>query len=97
LRRKQLCNAGLEQVFFGLWGVSVGDTAVTLPSAFAAHSCVALQSFSDLSLLSADALDGCCRVIHLWLTSKTFSCELCCQFWVHFFFAIPFAVGERDN
>jgi hypothetical protein len=58
LLSRYLCNAGLEWFFFGLWGDSYGDVAVTLSSAFAAQSQVYLQSASDLSLLSVDALDG---------------------------------------
>jgi hypothetical protein len=58
LLSRHLCNAGLERLFFGLWGDSSGDVAVTLSSAFAAQSRVYLQSASNLSLLSVDALDG---------------------------------------
>jgi hypothetical protein len=58
LLSQQLCNVGLERFFFGLWSNSTVKSIVTLSSAFAAHSRVSLQSISDVSLLSVDALDS---------------------------------------
>jgi hypothetical protein len=68
LLSRQLCNVGLERLFLGLWGDSAVDATVTLSSAFAACSRVYLQSVSDLSLLSVDALDGL-------LSSESFSVD----------------------
>jgi hypothetical protein len=50
---------GLDRLFYGLWGdASTVDAAVTLSSAFAAHSRIYLHSVSDVSLLSVDELDS---------------------------------------
>jgi hypothetical protein len=38
LLSRQLCNVGLELLFFSLWGDSAVDTAVTLSSLFSVHS-----------------------------------------------------------
>jgi hypothetical protein len=60
LINQHLCNIGLEGLFFGLWGASSSDAAVTVSIAFAAGSHIDLQLFSELSelpVLSADALD----------------------------------------
>jgi hypothetical protein len=56
---QQLLNLGFERLFYCLWSDSSSiDTAVTLSSAFAAHSRIDLPSVSDVSLLSVDALDS---------------------------------------
>jgi hypothetical protein len=58
LLSRQLGNVGLERLFFGLWNNSTVNSTVTLSNVFAAHSRVLLQSNSDISLLSVDALDS---------------------------------------
>jgi hypothetical protein len=58
LLSRQLWNVGLERLFMGLWGDSAVNATVTLSSAFSASSRVYLQSTSDVSVLSVDALDG---------------------------------------
>jgi hypothetical protein len=59
LLSQQLLNVGFERLFYGFLGdSSTVDAAVTLSSAFAAHSRVYLHSVSDVSLLSLDALDS---------------------------------------
>jgi hypothetical protein len=51
-------NVDFERLFSGFWSdSSTVDAAVTLSSAFTAHSRVYLHSVSDLLLLSVDALD----------------------------------------
>jgi hypothetical protein len=62
---QQLGNVGLERLFFGLWNNSTVNSTVALSNAFAAHSRVYLQSDSDISLISVDALDSL-------LSSKSF-------------------------
>jgi hypothetical protein len=57
LLSQQLCNVGLEQFFFSLWGDSTDDVTVTHSNAFAARSRVDLKWVSNLLLLSVDALD----------------------------------------
>jgi hypothetical protein len=58
LIRQQFGNVGIERFFFSLWSNSTANSAVTVSIAFAAHSHVYLQSVSELSLLSVDALDS---------------------------------------
>jgi hypothetical protein len=54
LLSRQLCNVGLEQLFFGL----CGDSTVILSSAFAGGSRFDFRSVGELSLLSGEALAG---------------------------------------
>jgi hypothetical protein len=55
---RQLGNIGLKRHFFCLWSHSTVNATIILSNVFATHSRVSLQSISDISLLSADALDS---------------------------------------
>jgi hypothetical protein len=85
---QQLLNVGFERLFSGLWSdCSTVDAAVTLSSAFAAHSCVYLQSVSDVSLLSVDALDSLLSSESFMVDSEDAFCKRCFRLGIRPFFA----------
>jgi hypothetical protein len=58
LLSRQLRNIGFEPLFLVLWGDSAVNATATFSSVFAASSRFQVQSISDRSLLSVDALDS---------------------------------------
>jgi hypothetical protein len=88
LLSRQLLNVGFERLFSGLWDdSSTVDVAVTLSSAFAAHSRIYLHSVSDVSLLSVDALDSLLSSESFTVDSEDALCKYCFRLGIRPFFA----------
>jgi hypothetical protein len=89
LLSQQLLNVDFERLFYGLWGDSSSpvDAAVTLSSAFAAHSRVYLHSVSDVSLLSVDEGVSLLSSESFMVDSEDALCNSCFRLGIHPFFA----------